>query len=253
MKNPANLIATLKAEIVTTATPNIDPEEIAKFEKLASRWWDPDSEFKPLHDINPLRLEYILKQTMLDGKQVLDVGCGGGILSEALAKSGAQVTGIDMGDAPLNVARLHGLEANISIDYQKTTAEEFATRHPQKFDVLTCMEMLEHVPDPASTIQACATLVKPGGKLFFSTINRNPKSYLFAIIGAEYLLKILPKGTHQYSKFIKPSELAHWLRHAETTVQNVIGLTYNPLSKQYKLENDVSVNFMVVAEKIATN
>jgi len=238
---------------VTTATPNIDPEEIAKFEKLASRWWDPDSEFKPLHEINPLRLGYILKHTVIDGKQVLDVGCGGGILSESLAKAGAQVTGIDMGDAPLNVAKLHGLEANISIDYQKTTAEEFATQHPQKFDVLTCMEMLEHVPDPASTIRACATLVKPGGKLFFSTINRNPKSYLFAIIGAEYLLRMLPKGTHQYAKFIKPSELADWLRDTGITLQNVTGLTYNPLSKHYKLGNDVSVNFMVVAEKIAFN
>ncbi len=238
---------------MTTATPNIDPEEIAKFEKLASRWWDPDSEFKPLHEINPLRLGYILKHTVIDGKQVLDVGCGGGILSESLAKAGAQVTGIDMGDAPLNVAKLHGLEANISIDYQKTTAEEFATQHPQKFDVLTCMEMLEHVPDPASTIRACATLVKPGGKLFFSTINRNPKSYLFAIIGAEYLLRMLPKGTHQYAKFIKPSELADWLRDTGITLQNVTGLTYNPLSKHYKLGNDVSVNFMVVAEKIAFN
>ncbi len=224
---------------------NADPAEIAKFEALASRWWDPQSEFKPLHEINPLRLDYIERHAGgLDGKQVLDVGCGGGILSESMASLGAQVTGIDMGEAPLSVARLHGLESGVKVDYQRSTAETFAEQHSGHFDVVTCMEMLEHVPDPASVIRACAALVKPDGVVFFSTINRNPKAYLLAIIGAEYLLRMLPRGTHDYDKFIRPSELESWARHSGLKMRDLTGMSYNPLSKQYALGRDLAVNYL---------
>ena len=228
---------------------NVDPLEVAKFNELASRWWDPNSEFKPLHDINPLRLNFIDEIAGLNGKTVIDVGCGGGILSESMARKGAQVTGIDMGEAPLKVAKLHQLESGTSVLYEHTDAEHFAQQHPQAFDVVTCMELLEHVPDPLSTIQACSKLVKPNGYVFFSTINRNLKAYLFAILGAEYVLKLLPKGTHDYKKFIKPSELCHWARHARLSLHKQVGMTYNPLTKQYKLGNDVSVNYLLAFQK----
>lgn len=224
---------------------NVDRREVAKFEALASRWWDRDSEFKPLHDINPLRANWIDRHAAVAGKQLLDVGCGGGILSEALAQRGARVTGIDMGEAPLAVAELHKLESGLEVEYQRITAEELALQRPAQFDVVTCLEMLEHVPDPASVIHACAALVRPGGHLFFSTINRNPKSYAFAIIGAEYVLRLLPRGTHDFKKFIRPSELGAWCRAAGLEVRDMIGLTYNPLTKHYKLEDDVDVNYMV--------
>ena len=230
---------------MTTTTHNVDYQEIAKFEELASRWWDPHSDFKPLHDINPLRLEYIDRRANLNGKKVLDVGCGGGILSESMAQRGAHVTGIDMGEAPLSVAKLHKLESGVEVDYQRITAEELATQQPQSFDVVTCLEMLEHVPNPASIIQACSQLVKPGGHVFFSTINRNPKSYLFAIVGAEYILKMLPKGTHDYSKFIKPSELESWARETDLVTRELTGMSYNPLTKKYSLGFDVDVNYLM--------
>lgn len=228
-----------------TETINVDPKEIAKFEALASRWWDPDSEFKPLHDINPLRLDYIDKRASLHGKNVIDVGCGGGILAESMASKGSTVTGIDLGDAPLNVAKIHGLESGISVHYERTSAEQMAELNPETFDVVTCMEMLEHVPDPSQTIASCAKLCKPGGHLFFSTINRNPKSFLFAIIGAEYVLNLLPKGTHEYKSFIRPSELESWARHAGLQLQNITGMSYNPLTKQYWLGKDVDVNYLM--------
>ncbi len=224
---------------------NVDTNEIAKFEALASRWWDKESEFKPLHDINPLRLNYIDERANLPGKTVLDVGCGGGILSEGMSQRGAHVSGIDMGEAPLSVARLHGLESGVKVDYRKVTVEALAKEQPGTFDVVTCMEMLEHVPDPLSIIKACTTLLKPGGHLFLSTINRNPKSFLFAIVGAEHLLQILPKGTHEYKKFIRPSELANYARKAGVELQDVTGMTYNPLTKVYKLARDVDVNYMM--------
>jgi len=223
---------------------NVDHAEISKFEELAARWWDPASEFKPLHDINPLRIDYINSHTPLAGKKVIDVGCGGGLLSEGMARLGADVTGIDMGEAPLTVARLHQHESGVDVDYQRTTAEQMAAEHPRTFDVCTCLEMLEHVPDPASVIEACAALVKPGGELFFSTINRNPKSYLFAIVGAEYILGMLPKGTHEYRKFIRPSELERWARAAGLQLRELRGMTYNPLTGEYKLGNDVDVNYL---------
>jgi 2-polyprenyl-6-hydroxyphenyl methylase/3-demethylubiquinone-9 3-methyltransferase len=223
---------------------NVDPAEVAKFEELASRWWDPHSEFKPLHDINPLRVDYIERRAALAGKQVLDVGCGGGILSEAMARHGARVTGIDMGEAPLSVARLHQYESGVEVDYQRITAEQLAAAQPGSFDVVTCLEMLEHVPDPASVIHACAQLVKPGGQVFFSTLNRNPKSYLFAILGAEYLLRLLPKGTHDYRKFIRPSELDEWARQAGLELDDLTGMSYNPLSGEYRLGDDVDVNYL---------
>ena len=225
-------------------TLNIDPAEIAKFEELASRWWDMHGEFKPLHDINPLRLHYIDERVQLNGKRVLDVGCGGGILSESMAKRGANVTAIDMGKAPLSVAKLHALECAVDIDYQQITVEELAEQMPASFDAVSCMEMLEHVPDPASVISACQRLVKPGGSVFFSTINRNPKAYMFAIVGAEYLLKMLPRGTHDYAKFIRPSELDEWARLAQLQLKDITGMTYNPLTKTYKLGKDVDVNYM---------
>lgn len=228
---------------------NVDHQEIAKFEELAHRWWDPESEFKPLHQINPLRLDYIDRRAQLTGKKVLDVGCGGGILSESMAQRGAQVTGIDMGEAPLAVARLHQMESGVEVDYQQTTAETLADQQPGSFDVVTCLEMLEHVPDPESVIQACTRLVKPGGQVFFSTINRNPKSYLFAIVGAEYLLHLLPKGTHDYSKFIKPSEMDNWARHSGLQVLELTGMSYNPFSRSYSLGPDVDVNYLMHCQK----
>lgn len=224
---------------------NVDHGEIAKFEALAYRWWDRESEFKPLHEINPLRVNWIDEHAPLAGRRVLDVGCGGGILSESMAHRGAQVTAIDMGEAPLAVARLHQLESGLDIDYRQITAEALAEEMPGAFDVVTCMEMLEHVPDPASVIAACQRLVKPGGQVFFSTINRNPKAYLFAIVGAEYVLKLLPRGTHDFRKFIRPSELGAWCREAGLAVGDAIGLTYNPLTRHYKLGRDVDVNYMI--------
>ncbi|MCH9745476.1 MAG: bifunctional 2-polyprenyl-6-hydroxyphenol methylase/3-demethylubiquinol 3-O-methyltransferase UbiG [Proteobacteria bacterium] len=225
---------------------NVDFEEINKFAALASRWWDKNSEFKPLHDINPLRLNYIKERcdNTLAGKKILDVGCGGGILSEAMAIEGAIVSGIDMAEAGLEVAKLHLLESGLEVDYQKISVEELAKTHAGQFDVVTCLEMLEHVPDPSSIIKACETLVKPGGQVFLSTINRNTKSYLFAIIGAEYVLKLLPKGTHDWDKFIQPSEMDEDARKAGLTLKNMIGMTYNPFTKIYKLEDDVSVNYL---------
>ncbi|MCG7959434.1 MAG: bifunctional 2-polyprenyl-6-hydroxyphenol methylase/3-demethylubiquinol 3-O-methyltransferase UbiG [Candidatus Thiodiazotropha taylori] len=228
---------------------NVDHSEVSKFEELASRWWDPHSEFKPLHEINPLRLGYIKEFTSLEGKEVLDVGCGGGILSESLAASGAKVTGIDMGEAPLQVARLHLLESGLEVNYERIPVERLAEERPASFDLVTCMEMLEHVPDPASVVAACAKLVRPGGQLFFSTINRNPKSYLFAIIGAEYLLQMLPKGTHDFAKFIRPSELNAWIREAGLDSTDIKGLSYNPLTQHYRLGDDVDVNYMVATIK----
>lgn len=233
-----------------TNTKNVDPNEIRKFEELASRWWDKDSEFKPLHDINPLRANWIDNLSPVAEKKVLDVGCGGGILAEALAQRGAMVTGIDMGDAPLGVAKLHQLESGLSIDYHKSTAEDFAKDHENAFDVVTCLEMLEHVPDPSSVVSACAKMVKPGGHLFFSTINRNPKAFLFAIIGAEYILRLLPRGTHEYAKFIRPSELVNWSREANLQVNQMTGLLFNPLTKKYRLsDTDMDVNYMISAQK----
>lgn len=235
---------------------NVDPAEIEKFSALASRWWDPTSEFKPLHVINPLRLEWIKSllnpsdaSAALVGKRIVDVGCGGGILAEAMAIGGADVTGIDLADKSLTVAKLHSLESGVRVNYRKISAEELAVEQAEQYDVVVCMEMLEHVPNPASVVQACAELVKPGGWLFFSTLNRNPKSYLFAIIGAEYVLKLLPKGTHQWEAFIKPSELAEACRSAGLEIVAFKGMTYNPFSKTYKLGRDTSVNYMVAARK----
>lgn len=236
---------------MTQAQQNVDFGEISKFEALAARWWDPHSEFKPLHEINPLRLDYIDRRAGLQGKQVLDVGCGGGILSESMALRGALVTGIDMGEAPLAVARLHQHESNVQVDYQQSTAEHFATQHAGRFDVVTCLEMLEHVPDPGSVIAACAQLVKPDGHVFFSTINRNPKAFLFAIVGAEYLLRLLPKGTHEYNKFIKPSELEGWIRSAGLSLRELTGMSYNPLTQRYSLGYDVDVNYLVHCQREA--
>ncbi|WP_151703992.1 bifunctional 2-polyprenyl-6-hydroxyphenol methylase/3-demethylubiquinol 3-O-methyltransferase UbiG [Nitrincola alkalilacustris] len=231
-------------------TQNIDPSEIAKFEELASRWWDRNSEFKPLHDINPLRVGFIDRIAPLAGKRVLDVGCGGGILSESMAARGASVMGIDMGEAPLKVARLHGLESGIQVDYQRITVEELASTHAGTFDIVTCMEMIEHVPDPSSIIRACSELVKPGGHLFLSTLNRNPKSYLFAILGAERILKLVPQGTHDFNKFIKPAELAEWVRSSGLSITEMTGLVYNPLTRTYRLDpKDVDVNYMLATRK----
>ena len=231
---------------------NVDPKEIHKFEELASRWWDRNSEFKPLHDINPLRANWIDQRAEVAEKDLLDVGCGGGILCEAMAQRGARVTGIDMGEAPLAVGNLHKFESGVEVDYIKSTAEDFAESHPAAFDTVTCLEMLEHVPDPSSVVKACAAMTKPGGMIFFSTINRNPKSYLLAIIGVEYVLRMLPKGTHEFSKFIRPSELSQWAREAGLEVTEMTGLLYNPLTKTYKLsQTDVDVNYMICARKPA--
>ncbi len=234
---------------MTDPAINVDKAEIKKFEELAHRWWDPNSEFKPLHEINPLRLEFIDQTVKLAGKKVLDVGCGGGILTESMAQRGAIVSGIDMGEAPLEVARLHLLESGLDIDYKRIPAEQLAAEQPESYDVVTCMEMLEHVPDPSSIINACAKLAKPGGHLFFSTLNRNPKAYLFAIVAAEYLLKLLPKGTHEFSKFIRPAELDGWARAAELETNEITGLVYNPFSQKYSLGPDISVNYMVSCHK----
>ncbi|MGI1677464.1 MAG: bifunctional 2-polyprenyl-6-hydroxyphenol methylase/3-demethylubiquinol 3-O-methyltransferase UbiG [Cellvibrionaceae bacterium] len=229
---------------------NVDASEIAKFEALASRWWDKNSEFKPLHEINPLRCNYIDLHSPVAETTLLDVGCGGGLICEGLAQRGATVTGIDMGEAPLSVAKLHALESKLDINYRQITAEELAEEQPEQYDVVTCLEMLEHVPDPSTVVKACMELTKPGGHVYFSTISRNPKAYVFAILGAEYILNMLPKGTHDYAKFIKPSELGQWIREAGLELQHMTGLTYNPLTKQYKLNpKDVSVNYMIHAQK----
>ena len=239
--NPANNI---------DATLNIDKTEIAKFEALAHRWWDKDSEFKPLHAINPLRANYIDLHSPVAEKTLLDVGCGGGILCEAMAQRGAIVSGIDMGEAPLSVANLHKLESAVDVNYRQCTAEQLAEQEPAQYDIVTCLEMLEHVPDPGSVIEACSRLVKPGGHVYFSTINRNPKAYVLAIVGAEYILRLLAKGTHDYDKFIKPSEMAQWIRDAELTLDDITGMTYNPLTKHYRLNrNNVDVNYLLHARK----
>ncbi len=230
---------------------NADPLEIQKFSELAHRWWDPTSEFRPLHEINPLRLEWINARVPLTGKQVCDVGCGGGILAESIAKKGATVTGIDLSEKALKVADLHSLESGIKVRYELIAAEELAAREAGQYDVVTCMEMLEHVPDPSAIVQACAKLVKPGGHIFFSTLNRNPKSYLFAIIGAEYILGLLPRGTHDYAKFITPAELSGYARTAGLEVQALKGMTYNPLTKIYSLNQDTNVNYLMATVKPA--
>ena len=230
---------------------NFDTAELNKFSELAHKWWDKTSEFKPLHDINPLRLNYIDQTVSLSGKTVLDVGCGGGILSESMAQKGATVTGIDLGEKALKVAQLHSLESGINVDYRLIAVEQLAKEAPASFDVVTCLEMLEHVPDPASVVQACAALVKPGGHVFFSTINRNPKAYLFAVVGAEYVLNLLPRGTHDYAKFIKPSELAAWVRSTDLSLKHQVGMSYNPITKHYWLDNNVSVNYMMHTVKVS--
>ena len=228
---------------------NVDPQEVAKFSDLAHRWWDPSSEFKPLHEINPLRLGWIDHLAPVSARKVLDVGCGGGILAEAMAQRGGKVKGIDLSERALKVAALHQLESKVNVDYEKIPAEELAAREPGQYDIVTCMELLEHVPDPASTVAACAALAAPGGHLFFSTINRNPKSYLFAIIGAEYILRMLPRGTHDYARFIKPSELAQFCRAAGLEIRDITGMTYNPITKVYALGPDSDVNYIVHAVK----
>ena len=228
---------------------NADPQELAKFSQLAHRWWDPKSEFKPLHEINPLRLNWIDKHASLTGKTVLDIGCGGGILSESMAGLGASVTGIDLSEKALGVARLHLLESGKTVDYRMISAEDLAAQAPASFDVVTCMEMLEHVPDPASIIAACSALAKPGGHVFFSTINRNPKAYLFAVLGAEYILRMLPKGTHDNAKFLRPSELSRWARSVNLEPDDLIGMTYNPFSDKYSLGSNTDVNYLLHAVK----
>jgi 2-polyprenyl-6-hydroxyphenyl methylase/3-demethylubiquinone-9 3-methyltransferase len=231
---------------------NADPQELAKFSELAHRWWDPDSEFRPLHQINPLRLQWIESLVPLANKQVLDVGCGGGILAEAMAQRSAQVLGIDLAVKPLKVAQLHALESGVhNVDYREVPVEALAAEQPARFDVVTCMEMLEHVPAPESVVAACAALVKPGGWVFFSTLNRNPKAFLFAIVGAEYVLKLLPRGTHEYEKFIRPSELARWCREAGLELQRTRGLEYNPFTRHYSLTQDTSVNYLFALRKPA--
>jgi len=224
---------------------NADPAELDKFSKLAHRWWDPEGEFRPLHDINPLRLDWIAQHAPLEGSRVLDVGCGGGILAEAMAQRGARVTGIDLSEKALKVAQLHLLESRLEVQYENVSVEDYAAAHAGKFDAVTCMELLEHVPEPASMVAACARLVRPGGQVFFSTINRNPKSYLFAVIGAEYVLRLLPKGTHDYLRFIKPSELSRWSRAAGLRPDDLIGMTYNPVTRRYRLGRDCDVNYLL--------
>jgi 2-polyprenyl-6-hydroxyphenyl methylase/3-demethylubiquinone-9 3-methyltransferase len=231
------------------AVPNADPAELQKFAALAHRWWDPQGDMRPLHEINPLRLDWIDRLAALRGKKVLDVGCGGGILAEAMAQRGAAVTGIDLSAKPLRVAQLHALESGVPVDYREASAEALAAGSPASFEVVTCMEMLEHVPDPASTVQACSALARPGGWVFFSTINRNPKSFLFAIVGAEYVLRLLPRGTHEYARFIRPSELAAMARDARLEVVEILGMTYNPLTKRFSLGRDTGVNYLVACRK----
>ena len=235
--------------MTTTPASNVDTREIDKFSALAHRWWDPNSEFAPLHRINPLRLGWINERIAIHGKRAIDIGCGGGILAEAMAAAGAHVKGIDLSEKALKVAQIHLLESRLNVDYELIAAEALAEREPSAFDVVTCMELLEHVPDPASTVTACATLARPGGSLFFSTLNRNLKAYLFAILGAEYVLKLLPKGTHDYSKFIRPSELSAMCRNAGLDVREIIGMTYNPITKGYSLGRDTDVNYLLRAEK----
>lgn len=235
----------MATETKTAQTLNADALELQKFGDVAHKWWDKNSEFKPLHEINPLRLNWIDGLATLDGKRVLDVGCGGGILSESMYFKGADVTGIDLGEKAINVAKLHQLESGAKVNYQLIAVEQLAAEQPASFDIVTCMEMLEHVPDPVAIVAACAKLVKPGGAVFFSTINRSPKAYLFAVIGAEYILNMLPKGTHDYAKFIKPSELSGWARSAELNVGNMRGMSYNPMTQHYSLGDDVAVNYMM--------
>ncbi|MEM9743228.1 MAG: bifunctional 2-polyprenyl-6-hydroxyphenol methylase/3-demethylubiquinol 3-O-methyltransferase UbiG [Pseudomonadota bacterium] len=230
---------------------NVDPQEVSKFDDLANRWWDPEGDFRPLHDINPLRADYILERSGLTGRRVVDVGCGGGILSEAMARAGADVTGIDMAERPLAVARLHAAKADVSVDYQATTAEALAETEAERFDVVTCLEMLEHVPDPGSTVAACARLAKPGADLYFSTINRTPRAYAMAIIGAEYVLRLLPRGTHQYGMLIKPAELVRYAEQAGLIVDDMKGMFYNPFTRNATLNNDLGVNYMIHARKPA--
>lgn len=229
---------------------NVDPAEVAKFDALADSWWDPEGQSKPLHQINPLRLQFIKDRTVLKAAKIVDVGCGGGILTESLALSGADATGVDMGELPLEIARLHALEAGLTIDYQQTTAEAMAANHPAEFDAVTCMEMLEHVPDPQAIIEACAQMVKPGGDVYFSTLNRNPKAWLLAIVGAEYIANMLPKGTHDYARFIKPSELARACREAGLTVSAIAGISYHPLTRKYALTQDVDVNYLMHCRRL---
>ncbi len=231
------------------ASANADPAELKKFSDLASRWWDATSEFKPLHDINPLRVGWVNEHAPLDGQRVLDVGCGGGILSEAMAKHGATVTGIDLSEPAISVARLHALDSEVNVDYECIAAEDYAADNAGEFDVVTCLELLEHVPDPASTVAACAALVKPGGQVFFSTLNRNPKSWLMAIVGAEYILQLLPKGTHDHARFIKPSELNNHCRQAGLQLKDITGMTYNPITRHYKLSADIDVNYMIACQQ----
>ncbi len=237
------------SETQTQRQTNVDANEIAKFDALASRWWDPEGEFKPLHQINPLRLNYIDERAPLADSRVLDVGCGGGILSEAMVQRGAEVTGIDLGEENLSVAQLHALESGIQVDYRHIAVEELAEEMPESFDTVTCLELLEHVPDPASVIDACARLLKPGGHLIVSTINRNPKSWLFAIAGAEYILKLLPRGTHDWNRFIRPSEMDRFFRQAGLDTRDITGMTYNPITGHYKLGRDVDVNYLMHATK----
>lgn len=230
---------------MTTIRDNVDPAELAKFDSLASRWWDTEGDFRPLHEINPLRLDWIRQHVKLAGRRALDIGCGGGILAESMARADASVTGIDMAEGPLSVARLHQLESGAEIDYRHATAEELAASEPGEYDIVTCLEMLEHVPDPSQVIRSCAELVKPGGHVFFSTINRNPKSFVFAIVGAEYVLNLLPRGTHEYEKFIRPSELERWARTAGLELVASIGMQYNPFSKEYTLGGNLDVNYLM--------
>lgn len=238
--------------MTSSDTINVDPAELAKFDSLASRWWDTEGEFRPLHQINPLRLDWIRQYVKLAGTRAVDIGCGGGILAESLANAGATVTGIDMAEAPLAVARLHQIESGVEVDYRRMTAEALAAEEAGQYDVVTCLEMLEHVPDPSRVIRSCAELLKPGGDVFFSTINRNPKSFLFAIIGAEYVLRLLPKGTHEYEKFIRPSELEAWAREAGLLLQTSIGMHYNPLTKEYSLGGNLDVNYLMHFQRPAS-
>jgi 2-polyprenyl-6-hydroxyphenyl methylase/3-demethylubiquinone-9 3-methyltransferase len=233
----------------TTVNDNVDLAELAKFDALAARWWDPEGEFRPLHQINPLRLDWIRQFAKLDGARAVDIGCGGGILAEAMTQCGASVTAIDMAEAPLAVARLHLHESGAEVDYRRTTAEELATEEPGQYDVVTCLEMLEHVPDPSRVVRSCVELVRPGGHVFFSTINRNPKSFVFAIVGAEYILRLLPKGTHEYDKFIRPSELEEWARKAGLVLKTSIGLHYNPFTREYSLGPGLDVNYLMYCQR----